>query len=434
MSRTKTTFLALAATHALVDCFGGVWPIFKFRAGLDLQIAGMLATVTLFIGASLQPLFGIWADHGHQRLFVILGGALSALGFLFGSVALVFANSTGDGANWTTLGYVTLFALLLLVRIGQALFHPPGVSLAGNLNPHKRATWVTAFVATGLFGFAFSHLLFSASYDWFQGGTHWMLIPAALIVIAAIIWLRPTHAATRRRIEWREIGEALHEVRGPLFSLFIVQSLMAAAMLGVIFLIPEFTESVGYPRWLSVGGAFSLYILGAVIVMVPAGMLADRFGRKRVLVALLALAIVSHYAWVFLPTWFAVPVPVFCFLCLASGAFCNTANAVTISLGQHMAPKHASAISGILMGLSWACGSWGQWAVGALASRESIGYAGALAIIGVVMLPSLLLAMRLKDDREREGGEVGVDVLAEPSPLAVAMATPGSEAAPDSTG
>ncbi len=406
------TFIALVAAHSLVDCFGGVFPIFKYRAGLDLEVAGMLATITLFIGAGLQPLIGLLADHGHERRFVIWGAALSALGIAFGSVGMLLQKTDAQGVVYFTAGgYAVLFVLQLIVRIGQALFHPPGVSLAGNLNHARRATMVSAFVAVGMFGFAFSQGFFSLLYDWTGGQTHWMLIPAALIVLAAIVWCRPTHAAAHRRIEWKQVGSALHAVRGPLFALFLIQALMAALNVGIIFLMPEFVESCGYPQWMSRGVAFMVFVLGSVAIMVPVGALADRIGRTKVMLGLLVLSVVTYYAWLWVPTLLdgadtgapgAASMVVFCILCALMGAATNTTNPVGVTLGQHLSPKHANVISGVLMGLAWAAGSWGQWIVSRLAVQPELGPRGALAILGTVMLPCVALATRLPREKGRE--------------------------------
>ena len=231
------------------------------------------------------------------------------------------------------------------------------------------------------------------------------------LVLAAIVWCRPTHAAAHRPIAWRQVGSALHAVRGPLFSLFLIQALMAALNVGIIFLMPEFVESCGYPTWMSRGVAFMVFVLGSVAIMVPVGALADRIGRTRVMLGLLVLSVVTYYAWLWVPTLLDdagagtpgdASVVVFCILCALMGAATNTTNPVGVTLGQHLAPRHANVISGVLMGLAWAAGSWGQWIVSRLAIEPDLGPRGALAILGIVLFQCVLLATRLPRDSERK--------------------------------
>ena len=42
LSTTTKTFLSLVVAHMMIDCFGGIWPVFKKLAGLDLERAGLI--------------------------------------------------------------------------------------------------------------------------------------------------------------------------------------------------------------------------------------------------------------------------------------------------------------------------------------------------------------------------------------------------------
>lgn len=375
--------------------------MYKYKAGLDLETAGLFATVALLVGAGLQPVFGVWADHGHQRRFIIVGTALAALGMLYGTVGLQFGEGASEG-----FVYAQLFVVLFLAKLGQGLFHPAGVAAAGSLNGQRRATLVSAFVACGLIGFAFSQMLFAKVYDVLDGRTHWMLLPAGLVVLAAVVWLRPVQQRQREPVSFRQIGKALHSLRGPLIMLYFVQALLAFVHLGLFFLMPEFAAARGYPTWLIEGGGWFLFILGAVVLMVPVGHLADRIGRRTLMLANIALSMATFYVMVAV----AMPPLLFGVVCFASGAFMNTVNPLAVSFGQHLAPRHASVISGVLMGLAWAAGSSGQWLMGALGKADAIGPVNALLILGAALVPALGLTMLLPADRPVEAvREVGVE-------------------------
>lgn len=356
---------------------------------MDLQLAGAFATIALLIGAALQPVFGIWADHGHERRFVLLGAALSSLGMLFGSIALL-ADNWGES---TTL--ILLFVALLLVRIGQGMFHPAGASVAGSISQDRRSTFVAAFIAFGMFGFAFCQLFYSWADQLLDGQTAWMLIVAGFIVLLGVMWMKPLQATTRRPIEFRDVGKALHAIRGPLLAMYFIQVLMSAVHFAIFFLMPEFVASKGYPTWLVEGGAWLFFILGSAVIMVPMGHWADRYGRKRLIVCCLAGSLVMFYLMVASDR---MPVPLFCLIVMLAGCCLNSINPLGVSLGQQLAPKNASVISGVLMGLAWAPASFAQFISGSMAELDFFGPAGALLAFGILIVPAIFLTLWLPTD------------------------------------
>ncbi len=382
-------FISLALAHTVVDCYGGVWPMFKKSAELDLFWAGVISTVALFVGAGLQPLFGLWADHGHQRRFVIIGTSLSALGMGMGVVG-VYQHQMGP-----TVTYALLFGVMLLVRIGGAMYHPSGASLAGNLSGARRSTMLATFIGAGMFGWAFSHGLFSKADQWTGGHTYWLLIPAAGVVLLAAVWCRPAHASERKPVALRDALATLVRLRRRLIALFFVQMIVSAVMLGIIFLMPELLEYKGYDAWLVNGGGTFFWIMGAVVFMIPAAQLADKIGRRRVLLIIIATGSALYYVTVLPPQ---LPTPVLCLLLLAAGGCIATTNPLGVSLGQQMAPHHASVISGVLMGLAWACSAWAPALVGYLGRAENLHIVGALCVMGVFMCAALPIALFIPAD------------------------------------
>lgn len=392
LSRDVKTFLSLVLVHALVDCFGGVFPMFKALAELDLFWAGLISSTALFVGMVIQPLLGIWADHGYQRRFVIIGAALSSIAMVLGPIGLQ-AERLGPAALYTLL-----FVVMLISRIGQGLFHPAGSSLAGNLSAGRRATLVSLFVSVGMVGFAFSDALFTWAHRTTNGQTHWLLVPAAVVVFIAIVWCRPEHEPKPKAIAYRDVMAKLVSMRGELFRLFWIQAIMGGLMIGPIFLMPEFLEGRGYPDWMVEGTGKAVFILGAVLIMIPAGHLADRVGRRVILITLLTLGTAFYFTMCLAPP--IAPV-LFLFVLLGTGGCLGATNPIAVSLGQQLSPQHASMISGVLMGLAWAASSWAPWMVGALAKQPSIGEPTALLVLGFTGLPAIYMAVRLPADGKR---------------------------------
>jgi FSR family fosmidomycin resistance protein-like MFS transporter len=385
-SPSVRTLFALVLAHALLDSYGTVWPIFKKLANLNLVWAGLIVTVATSLTAATQPLFGIWADRGHRRQFILLGTALATAGMLLGPLG-IYREALGE--VWA---YLLMFLVMLVVRFGQAMFHPAGASVAGGLVEGHRSTLVALFIAGGMMGFGTGQMIFSAAYQQLDGHTEYLLLPAALLFIFLYRWCRPRQTDGHQPLKLKETLAGLAHVRLPLFILYLILVLLSAQTIGFYFLLPEFLELRGYPTWMVNGGGVLLFVIGSVLIAVPAGRLSDRFGRFRVLAAILVLMLVSYYVLLLAPS---MPVAAFAGLCIITGGFIGTGNPMGVALGQQLLPHSASVVSGILMGLAWSVGGTAPAIVACLAQIESLGLIGALAMLGAANVLAIVLAMCL---------------------------------------
>jgi len=397
--RQTKTFMALVALHCLGDCYGGVWPMFKYLHGVDLEYAGIIGAVAIIIGQGLQPIFGLWADHGYQRRLILLGTSLSCLSMLLGPIGLA-QDTLGK-----PVAYGMMFAIMLVVRTGQGLFHPAGTSVAGNWSHARRSTAVATFIAAGMIGMGCSQGLFSQAYRLTGGNTQWMLLPACGILLVTFVWCHPRTERQRKQIDLGATIRNLAPVRGQLVIIYLYQALFAAVANVIIFLMPEFMEIRRCPSWMVQGGGLLVWIAGSVLLMVPVGHLADRFGRLLILRIATVLAIVFYVAlacditaWIELPS---ARIACFFALLLLAGGFVGVTNPLGVSLGQQLAPRNASVISGILMGLAWAFGSVAMWIAGRLV-KEGISIDSILTGLttACVLALALTFIMEQKDDTQ----------------------------------
>ncbi|HCD31422.1 MAG TPA: hypothetical protein DER01_03380 [Phycisphaerales bacterium] len=380
------TFMALLLAHAMVDCLGGMWPVFKKMAGLDLRWAGLISTVAATTTMAMQPMFGIWADSGGKRRhYILLGLLLTSTGMLLGPIGMHQESFGVVGA------YVIMFALLFTTRLGQAMFHPPAAGLAGDAIAHKRSLLVSLFIGVGMMGFASSQTIFSYVYTNYAGNTHWILAIAFPLMIWVWYWCKPLEQKAVKQSNGLHFREALTVLRQHLLPLYGLLVFAAGQNMAMYFLLPELLESKGYPQWFVNGGGFAFAVGGSVLLMVPAGYLADRLGRKLLLVVTLLIAIVLYYTMILIPT---LPLPSFAILLLFTGGLMGTVNPMGVALGQEILPGKASLASGILMGLAWSLGSQTLWISGAIADYTSP--ATALLILGVLNFGGLALCMFIR--------------------------------------
>lgn len=384
--RTTTVFISIAACHFLSDCCSGVWPMFKYLAGLDLGRAGFIATVTLIVGNSLQPVFGMIVDrHGPRRL-VLLGVACVSCAMLLGPLAIVAPRLGTD--TW----YGLMLALMMVVTLGSGMFHPAGTSAAGSISGPRKGVLISTFIACGMLGFSVSHAVFSFAWETLDRQTQWLLVPAAVIFLLAFAWCRP------QAVEHPDTGgpgrlAQLVSVRGQLAILFVYQAITWGVFHTFVYLMPEFIASRGYPDWFVRGGGYFFWVVGMVFLMVPLGHLSDRVGAKPLLIVCTALAIVFFYVILLLPQ---LPLWLLAVMFMLSGGVSGSTNPIGVALGQRLAPRSTSLVSGILMGLAWAVGSVAIWICGTMAENPAIGVTHTLMIAGISLVVALALTFGLR--------------------------------------
>ncbi len=389
------TFVAVSLAHVLVDFMGmSVWPVYKTLAGLDVAKAGWIATVIAMSGTALQPLFGSIADRFGARRVILLGVFLTSFALLLGPLADY--RETLDRILPMLFGmsgfYLVVFVILAAGRLGQDMFHPAGAGLAGSFSIRRGSMFLAIFIAVGSIGFGLSQIAFGAVFNHLGHHTEVLLVPVAVLWV--LVWrnCRPVQLSRASRVSVIESLRALRPVAGPILFLFLILGISSGVMSGLFFLMPEFAAEKGYPAWIGHGGAFGLIILGATLFMVPMGHLADRVGRRRMLIAMSILSVISYHAIIRL----TLPVPVFVILCIAGGAFLGTVNPLGVSLGQRIAPgENVSIVSAILMGWAWCLGGTVPSIAGELYKYLGHSAVNALMWIGLANIAMVFLGLAL---------------------------------------
>jgi len=393
--RTAGTFIAVVIAHIMVDFTGmSVWPVYKTLAGLDVAKAGWIATIVGMGGAALQPLFGAIADRFGARRVILLGAFLTSLSLLLGPLADYQAALDRLLPPLRGLGgfYLMVFIILAAGRLGQDMFHPAGAGLAGSYSMRRGSMFVALFIAVGGIGFGLSQITFRTAYTTFGHHTEILLIPLAILWVWVWARCRPEEALCTQKLSViRSLG-ALRPVAGKILALFLILTISSGVLTGLFFLMPEFAHEKGYPAWLGQGGAFGLIVFGSTLFMVPIGHLADRIGRRRMLIAMTILSAASYHAIVRL----TLPIPAFVLCCIAGGAFLGTVNPLGVALGQRIAPReHMSIVSAVLMGWAWCLGSTGPSIAGELYARLGHDAAKALTILGFANFVMVILSFLL---------------------------------------
>lgn len=375
------TLLLLWAGHFVVDFMLGVWSIYKTIAHLDLGKAGIIAGACALIGEGAQVFSGALSDRGWRKQLITCGILATCA-----SMLLAY-----------TQEYNFLFLLYLLTCLGSGAFHPTAVGTIGLLNKSNNGVLIAGFAACGALGMASSQMIFSQVYFALDGSTAWLAIPALLLLIFIVAHrFTHTHSATvaAEKPKFSIKGYLDFFRNRDLTLLYISQVCNQAVFWGTIFLLPDILVSRGYDAWLCYGGGHMIFILGAAAMMVPGGLLADRYSGKFVIVYASAMAIVGYLLFFAV---FPLSTPLLVVGLFLLGAAMGMVNPVTVALGVQLAPANPGMVSAFLMGFVWCISEGlGQTGGGLLASLFSDDApAKALAAVSVLLWLGIACALRL---------------------------------------
>jgi FSR family fosmidomycin resistance protein-like MFS transporter len=373
--RPQTTLIALLALgHLVIDTTQGslpaVLPFLKSAHQLSYAQAATIVLMANLASSMIQPLFGYLADRTSRRWILPTSIVVSGLGVALLGVAP---------------GYPAVLALVGLMGLGVALWHPEGYKTASRVAGDRKATALSWFSLGGNIGVALGPPLITALITGLSlAGTLGMLVPSLLVGGLILI-------AVPRLAEAWEPAETARRTRAgvnrpaAMALLILVVTIRSWASLGFVTFVPfyylDYLEAD--PRL--VGTLLFVFLGAGALGTVLAGPLADRWGP------------LNFMRWVF-PA--AIPFGVL-FLHTSGllalvmlglfGGLLTASFSVSVVLGQAYLPRHAGMASGLVVGFAIGAGGLGVTALGWVADR--FGVPAALWISALAPLAAFI-AMR----------------------------------------
>jgi MFS transporter, FSR family, fosmidomycin resistance protein len=363
----------LSAGHLFTDVGQGsvpaLLPFLKSHDHLNYASLSALVLAATISSSVIQPLFGHLSDRRSLPWLMPLGPALGGLGIALAG----FAPS-----------YALTFAAIVLSGVGVASFHPEGSRFANYVSGARRASGMSLFSVGGNVGFALGPVLVTPLVLVFGlHGTLFVLIPTWLMA-GVLLYELPRLRGFRTDVVGGRVqrGEH-HEAWRPFAVLSGVIALRSFVYFGMVTFIPLYYVSVLHAGKAYGNAALSAMLLGGAAGTLVGGTLADRFGRRAVLIgSMLALPpLVTGYL-------LSGPALALVFATIAGAATIATF-AVTIVMGQEYLPGRLGVSSGVTIGLSIGLGGVGAPLLGL------IGDAHGLRAVFVVIAALPLLALAL---------------------------------------
>jgi FSR family fosmidomycin resistance protein-like MFS transporter len=361
---------ALSGGHCATDFAGGALPallpffVDKFDLSYTLAAAAMLASA--ISSSVIQPFFGRGSDRRGAIWLLPAGVAIAGAGMAVAAVAPSY---------WLVLLFVVVAGL------GTAAYHPEGSKFAAFAGGDRRASAMSLFSVGGNIGYALGPTIATPLVLAFglEGGL-FLAVPAVIVALG-LVRVAPRIAALAP-----PRGQRLHSDEpdriGALVLLLGVIAFRSLSWFGLITFVPLYEVSLGHSKAHG-NHLLSLMLLAGVAGTLAAGPLADRWGRRLVLVASTAVTgplILVYVAVGGIPGALALS---------GVGIAVIGTFGVTMVMSQEYLPRHIGMASGLSIGLSIGLGGVGAIALGAIADsidlRAAMYVAAGAAVVGLVM-------------------------------------------------
>lgn len=386
--------VAISSVHLMNDTMQSVvsalFPIFQDSLKLSYGQIGWIAFTLNMTSSVMQPVVGLISDK-RPAPWMLPVGMLSSMA---GMAGLALAPN-----------FYLLLLSVVFVGLGSAVFHPEGSRVVHLAAGNRRAFAQSIYQVGGNFGSTLGPLMTIFIFiPLGQRGAAWgmLLAGTAIAVLFKVVpWYKAQLAVHNGEVERKKAARgakadlANNNQKVILFALSILFLVVfARSWYGAA--IGNFYQFYAEEKYgLSITAAqvpLFMFMAAGVIGTFFGGMMADRIGRKKMmLISILGAApfalILPH-----LPLAWVYPLIVILGFILQSGF------SVSVVYAQELMPGKVGTASGLITGLAFGMGALGSVVLGNLADTQTLSFV--MTLCSVLPLIGLLAILLPKDRRE----------------------------------
>jgi FSR family fosmidomycin resistance protein-like MFS transporter len=374
----KRAMAALASGHLATDFANGtlpaLLPFFVDRFGLSYTLAAALMLASAVSSSVIQPFFGLWSDRRGAIWLLPAGVAVAGIG-----IALAAASPD----------YWLVVLFVLVSGLGVAAYHPEGSKFAAYTSGRRRASGMSLFSIGGNLGYALGPAI-ATPLVLALGLSGGLLLAVPCLAVAALLVASARYLASfapTDETERRATGE--NQPRA-LALLLAVIALRSVAWFGLVTFVPLWEVSLGHSKAYG-NQLLTLMLLAGGLGTLAAGPLADRIGRRPVLIG--SIAATAPLTLVFITVGGVIGAAA---LALVGACVVGTFG-VTMVMSQEYLPRQIGMASGLSIGMSIGLGGVAAVALGALA--DTVDLRTSLYVCAAVPLAAVALAAFLPSPR-----------------------------------
>jgi MFS transporter, FSR family, fosmidomycin resistance protein len=376
----KRAMAALSAGHCATDFANGalpaLLPFFVDRFDLSYTLAAAVMLASAASSSLVQPLFGAWSDRR------------GALWLLPGGVALA---GVGIATAAAAPSYPLVLLLVVVSGLGVAAYHPEGSKFAAYASGRRRASGMSLFSIGGNVGYALGPTA-TTPLVLALGLTGGLLLALPVLAVAVVLLLAMPFLASFVPEPGTGAAAGGEDRPGALALLLGVIAFRSVAWFGLITFVPLWEVSLGHSKAHG-SHLLSLMLLTGGLGTLAAGPLADRVGRRPVLLASMLASGPLILAYVLVGG-----IPGAVALALVGVCVISTFG-VTMVMAQEYLPGRIGMASGLSIGLSIGLGGIAAVLLGALA--DSVDLRSAMYAAAAAPVAGLALALLLPSSRAR---------------------------------
>lgn len=388
----RAVLFLMAAGHFSVDlCQAAVpamLPFFVTERHLSYAAAGGLVFAQTVSSSVVQPFFGWLSDRRPLPVIMPLGVGLGAV-------------CVGIAALLPT--YPLIFLFIFVSGLGIAAYHPEGARYTRHASGPNQASAMSVFSVGGNIGFAAGPIVLTPVLllTGLRGAWLACLLPLGVALTLLLYLGRIASHRTRREAagpaaasvsRGRDDWSAFGRLTAVLFARTVV-------FYGLNTFVPLYWIGVLHQSKGAGGLALAVLLTAGPVGTVLGAWLADRYSRRRVVIAGTLLSVPFLVALVLAGS------PLLALVLLVPIALAAwSPSSVIVVMGQEYLPSRIGTAAGMTLGLSFSLGGVLTPLLGAFADRQ--GLSSALLLVAAFPLVGGLLAFTLPPERSGTGTAV----------------------------